>query len=212
MSTHVLSRDLAELKARTAATGFSLGEVVGAFGDRGYGLLLVILALPSAMPLPAPGYSTPFGIALLLVGVQMLAGKRVPWLPRRVLQRRVTPKTGERMLGFGMRFFGKVEHLVSPRLPWLFQRGWLSFISFLLLAMAFLMMLPIPLTNTVPAAAVFLLGIGLVEKDGWVVLAACVMAALAALLYALAFWAIFHFGLQGMEEIKEIVRDYLRRG
>ncbi len=210
VSTHFLSRDLAELRNQTATTGFSLGEVVGAFGDRGYGLLLVILALPSAMPLPAPGYSTPFGIALLLVGAQMLAGKRVPWLPQRVLRRRVTPKTGDRMLGYGMRFFGKVEHLVSPRLPWLFKRGWLSFISLLLLAMAALMTLPIPLTNTVPAIAVFLLGIGLVEKDGFVVLAACVAAAAAALLYALAFWAIFHFGLQGMEEVKEVVREYLR--
>jgi len=211
VSTHVLSRDLADLRERTAATGFSLGEVVGAFGDRGYGLLLVILALPSAMPLPAPGYSTPFGLALLLVGGQMLLGKPAPWLPERVLRRRVTPAAGGRMLGFGMKFFGRVEHLIRPRQGWLFQRGWTPLISVLVLAMAALMTLPVPLTNTIPAAAIFLLGIGLVEKDGIVVMGACAVALAAVCFYLIAFWAIFHFGLQGMEEVKELVKAFLRR-
>ena len=40
--------------------------------ERIFGFLLVILSLPSALPVPAPGYSTPFGVLIFLLASWVL--------------------------------------------------------------------------------------------------------------------------------------------
>ena len=37
----------------------TLGELSEAFGEKGFGMLLLLLAFPAALPIPAPGYATP---------------------------------------------------------------------------------------------------------------------------------------------------------
>ena len=77
-----LSTALAGLLAREhSAVGLTLGEVFQRIGDRGFGLLLIVLSLPSALPIPAAGYSTPFGIIIAVLALQMLAGRTSPWIP-----------------------------------------------------------------------------------------------------------------------------------
>lgn len=209
MSTRRLSADLQELLERHQESGFTMRKVMVLLGDRGYGLLLVMLSLPSAMPVPAPGYSTPFGVALVLIGLQLLVGKKVPWLPQWVLDRPVSPNLGRKMLAFAGGFFARLEHLIRPRLAWAFSPAGSSGAALLLLVMALLMIAPIPLTNTAPAAVIFLIGIGLVEKDGVVLGAALLLGVVAVLLYLAAFYLIFHFGLEGVGELKEWVRGRL---
>ena len=45
----------------------TLGELVALLGNRSFGLLLLLFALPNLVPLP-PGSSTVFGLPLLLLG------------------------------------------------------------------------------------------------------------------------------------------------
>ena len=47
--------------------GPAIGELANAVGEKGFGLLLIILSLPSALPVPAPGYSNP-GLAEKMIG------------------------------------------------------------------------------------------------------------------------------------------------
>ena len=74
MSRTNLSTDLKELLSQGDARGISIGHLLQALGDRGFGLLFIILSLPSALPVPAPGYSTPFGIIITILALQMMAG------------------------------------------------------------------------------------------------------------------------------------------
>ena len=69
------------------ATGerVTLADILDLAGERIFGFLFVILALPSALPVPAPGYSIPFGIALFVLAVQMAAGRDRPWLLAKIL-------------------------------------------------------------------------------------------------------------------------------
>jgi len=72
-----------QLVTLTTAQVGNYGEVFERIGDRGFGVLLIILSLPSALPVPAPGYSTPFGILIAVLALQMIAGRTTPWLPER---------------------------------------------------------------------------------------------------------------------------------
>lgn len=67
----------------TALTKVTLSDILNLAGERTFGFLFVLLSLPSALPLPAPGYSVPFGVVMLVLAVQLVVGRRRPWLPQK---------------------------------------------------------------------------------------------------------------------------------
>jgi hypothetical protein len=208
-----LSTVLAELLEREhSAAGLTLGEVFQRIGDRGFGLLLIVLSLPSALPVPAPGYSTPFGVLIAVLALQMLAGRTTPWLPQRAARLKLSGKFIDVMLSFLSRFFGKVEFLIRPRLQWVGSRAGRAFLGALVLIMACLMILPIPLTNTAPAFVILLTGIGLTEEDGLFSIFAGVLGVVATALYTVVLYLFIRFGLEGIVMIKDGVKAALRLG
>jgi hypothetical protein len=203
-----LSATLASLLEREHEAGFiTLGDVVRRIGDRGFGLLLLVLSLPSALPVPAPGYSTPFGILIAILALQMLAGRHSPWLPQRAAAMKIHGKFADQMLAFAGKFFARVEFLIRPRWRWVGSRGGKAFLGVLVLLMACLMILPIPLTNTFPAFVIFLIGIGLTEEDGLACLGAAFLGVVSVLLYALVVYFFLRFGMEGIEMIKDWIRS-----
>jgi hypothetical protein len=85
---------LSDLLKRQAAmvTGerFTLGDMAEFLGERSIGGLLLILALPMALPVPAPGISVLFGVPLIVISAQLALGYRRAWLPARLSQRSVS--------------------------------------------------------------------------------------------------------------------------
>ena len=69
-----LGETLQELLKADDEHGISISEITRAVGEKGFGLLLIVLSLPSALPVPAPGYSTPFGLMMALIALQMIRG------------------------------------------------------------------------------------------------------------------------------------------
>jgi hypothetical protein len=179
----------------------TVGRVAEEVGDRGFGLLLAVLSLPSALPVPAPGYSTPFGIVLLLLGVQLLAARTRPWLPERANRARIKPATAERIFRGAGRFLNWVERLVHPRMRWIHRAPGRVLYGGAVCLMSLLMVLPIPLTNTLPAGVIFLLGVALSEEDGAVALAALALGLLATLFYAYLVYLLLTLGQAGVDRI-----------
>ena len=163
--------------------GPSIDQLTQAVGDKGFGLLLIILSLPSALPVPAPGYSTPFGIAIALISLQMLVGCHSVWLPERIKRIRIAPKIATKMIGAASKFLRTIEHLIKPRQRWIRSRAGQSCLAGVVLIMSCLMMLPIPLTNTFPAMVIFMIGVGLAEDDGLLAIAAFAVGLCAVALY-----------------------------
>jgi len=193
----------------------TLGELLEAIDDKGFGLLLIILALPSALPLPATGYSTPFGIMIVTLGVQMLRGRHTPWLPEKAKKTRLPRRLFRGMIDGGTKFLGWVEHLIRPRFYWITKTNGRRLLATLVLLMGALMCLPIPGTNSFPAGVVFLVGVCLSEEDGLVGVAACLAGLLALAVYAAAiFFLIQFFSEYGweaidvfLEKVKELVKN-----
>ncbi len=158
----------------------NVGMIMDAASEKGFGLLLLILSLPSALPIPATGYSTFFGIILLLLGLQMMIGRHSPWLPQFIRRKTVSPKMAERVVGMSKATLGRLEKLIRPRLRWLTGRAGHAFTAFLVIFMALLMCIPIPSTNTFPAAVIFLIAISLTEQDGLFAIGAVFVGVIAA--------------------------------
>ena len=205
-----LGKTLKELLSTDNQHGLSIQEIVSAVGEKGFGLLLIVLSLPSALPVPAPGYSTPFGIVIALVALQISLSRRTLWLPRVLANIRIKPKLASSMLGSASNFLLKVEHYVRPRQRWLSSRPGQLGLSIIIIIMAFLMMLPIPLTNTFPAIVIFIIGVGLSEEDGLLALSAFFTGCLAFFLYAGIIYLVLTQGAEGIEPIKDLIKSFLR--
>lgn len=184
-------------------TGPSIGELCQAIGEKGFGLLLIIFSLPSALPLPAPGYSTPFGIALALLALQMLFGRRTLWLPKKLEQLRLPPKLAKKMVEAASRFLRSLEKWIKPRHQWIQSRGGQAAMGLLIVLMSALMILPIPLTNTFPAMVIFLVGVGLSEEDGLLAILAFAIGLAALALYGAIIYLLITEGPQAIDALKE---------
>lgn len=186
--------------------GVPIGSIVDSVGDKGFGLLLVILSLPSALPVPAAGYSIPFGIVLFLLGLQMIGGRSKPALPERFRRTKLSSALAPRMIGAAAWIFKRIEWFIRPRLHWVGSKGGSMLMGGLVIFMATLMMIPIPSTNTLPAFVIFLIGVGLTEDDGLFLIGACFFGLVSAALYIALLYAIIHYG----PEVIDTVKDWLK--
>jgi len=196
-----LSTQLHDLLDGLEGEDTTLGAIVDAIGDRGFGLLLALLALPAALPVPAPGYATPFGLLMIGLGFQMLRGHSHPVLPARARARSIKHSTLSKVVrgaGFPLKV---AEFVVRPRLAFLARhRAIVALVGAIIMFLACFMILPIPLTNTAPSFAIFLLACGLLEKDGLVIFGGLLAAPVAAAIGILALYFGWKYGLEALDE------------
>ena len=205
-----LSKTLKNLLNTDKQRGLSLQEITNAVGEKGFGLLLIVLSLPSALPVPAPGYSTPFGIAIALIGLQMSFSRRAIWLPSKLANVYIKPKLVHSMLGSASNLLLKVERYIRPRQLWIRGRTAQVGLAIIISMMAFLMILPIPLTNTFPAIVIFIIGVGLAEEDGLLAICAFIVGSLTLLLYATITYLILTQGVEAIGPIKGFIKAFFR--
>jgi hypothetical protein len=178
---------LTDILARLAESGtgsVTLADVVAAVGERSFGAVLVILAIPNMVASLVPGLSIVLGLPLLLVSLQLLYGADRPWLPQRLarleMQRHDLRRIVERMR-FALR---RLERAVKPRLEHLATDWAERLIGLGCLLLSLLVFLPIPFANLVPATGVLLFGFALLERDGLVALAGAGIVIVSAALFS----------------------------
>ncbi|MBS3952824.1 MAG: exopolysaccharide biosynthesis protein [Methylomicrobium sp.] len=181
----------------------TLANVLRLAGERTFGFLFVLLALPSALPVPAAGYALPFGLVLFLLAVQLLIGSKSPWLPGWIINRPIALSRLQAFVKHGIPWIRRIEGLTKPRLTPLCSSGpGRALISCAVALMALFMMVPVPGTNTLPAIGIFVTGLGLLHDDGaisLVGLAMCLIAAIfsVSILYGLFMGGTLLFSLNG---------------
>jgi len=167
-----LSVELAELRDRSARGAVTLREVIYTLHGRAYMLLVLLLALPFITPVPLPGLSTPFGLAILLIALRLSLGQR-PWLPMKLQRKELPPGFFAKVFAFAEKVLRIFEKFLRPRLTFLSDTPLLVQLHALLMltaALVLLLPLPIPFTNSFPAWTILLLAAGLLERDGWFIL------------------------------------------
>ena len=169
----------------------SIGTLVDAFGERAFGALMFVFAVPNVVPTP-PGTSAVLGLPLVILTFQLMIGRQRLWLPNAVRKRMIS---GAMFEGFAKRavpVMARFERVLKPRVSFLAATDLAErVIGIVAFALAVILFLPIPLVNILPAAAITLMALGLAERDGLAVLAGYALAALTALLLAVVSSAIY---------------------
>lgn len=185
----------------------TLSDILSIAGERIFGFLFVILSLPSALPVPAPGYSTPFGVLLFLLAMQLIFGRKRPWLPNKMLKHPIKLETVQGFLKAGLPWLKRIEAVTRPRLTSICTTlPGRVFIGCSIALMATSMMIPIPGTNTLPAMGIFVTGFGLIEDDGAISLGGLVLCVMGLILTSSILFALWFGGTSLLDIIKDSLR------
>lgn len=146
-----------------------LGDVVDRLDERGFGILLFLLALPCAPPFV---YLLPqiVSVPMLVLAGQMATGRRAPWLPKALRKRVFSLDAFRDVLNRSEKYVRFVERLAHPRLRPVTGHGAARILGAILLVPTASIMLPLPGTNTVPGIGVAVTALGLIERDGVLVI------------------------------------------
>lgn len=139
-------------------------------GHRSYGILLLTLTLPNLIPLPLPLLSVIFGLPLSLVGLQLALGFERPWIPSFLRRRGIKKKELLYFCDQVDKRYGWIHSLIQPRLSAMTRGASVRLIGLAICIFAATMALPIPLGNLVLALPIAILSLGLIERDGALVI------------------------------------------
>jgi hypothetical protein len=172
-----VSAVLSELVHSMPAEGLTLREFLARLGAHGPLLWCMVLTIPVLLPVSIPGSSLPFGAVIALNAVSLITHQS-PWLPERLLHRRLAAAQMVPVLAKGARLLARLEQWSQPRLLPLthgLTSGRVNGILLLVCGILLMAPVPLPLANTLPAYGVVFLAVGSVERDGYAVLAGYMM-------------------------------------
>ncbi|MDF2799610.1 MAG: transporter permease [Devosia sp.] len=174
---HRLSATLLRIASRPGRHRIYIRDLLTELDHRALAALLFIFAVPNTIPVP-PGVSGVLGAPLIFLALQLMLG-RPPWLPRLISDRSFARADFEKVVVKVGPWLGKAEKLTRPRLQFVAKPPAEYAIGAVVLLLAIILFLPIPLGNMLPAIAICILALGLIERDGiWILLGTA--AAIAA--------------------------------
>ena len=143
----------------------SISDILDALGDRGFAAMLVFFAALNLLPLP-PGTSVVLGLPVLFVAGQMCLGASRAWMPAFIVRKSLSADQFRSLMARIVPRLKRLERLIAPRY-WPFWDGHGdTLIGVMALVLSIVVVLPIPLGNWLPAFAITLLGLALLERDG----------------------------------------------
>lgn len=155
----------------------SMHTLAQAHGPEAHGTLLVLLAMPCLLPVPGVGTVLSLGIAALAVA--MWRGHGAPCLPPRVAELELPGHWARRVLDGLATAYNMAGRHAKTRLGHIAGPRWRSVTAAAVGLMSFIVLMPIPFGNVLPALALVLIGLGLVFRDGVAVILGLAGAGLA---------------------------------
>ena len=145
----------------------SMGELMHALHERGFGLLMLIFVLPNCVPVPVPpGFSTVLSVPLMFLAVQMIIGLDSPWMPSWLKTKSIKRATLAKIVSVASPRLKKIELLLRPRLSFASSTTGERVIGFFWLIFAVSIAVPLPMTNFIPGVGTLVMALGLLSKDG----------------------------------------------
>jgi hypothetical protein len=175
----------------------TLGALIEALGPRGYGVLIVLFALPNLLPVYIPGLSPIFGIPLMIICAQLALGLPVPRLPRFLTNRSMRRTDLVMITEKATPWLRRVERWVRPRPSVVTSPLGERLVGAYGVWLAMIVIVPLPLTNGPPSLACMIMAIGLMEEDTLTILAGAAFGVAASLLGLSIIGTVFYALLAG---------------
>lgn len=180
-----ISVRLEKLVADADGTQVSLRWILDQLHERAFGLFLLILALPCCIPF-LYGIPQIVALPLMFVSAQILLGRKAPWLPAKLAARTVSIEGLQGLSDRAGPWLRRIEALSRPRLGFLTRAPMDRAVGIALVLFSASILVPLPGTNTVPGFAVVIVSMGILQRDGILVIVGSLLgtAWIASLIFA----------------------------
>ncbi len=179
----VATSNILEGLLRDAPSDVTLEWIVANLRERSFGIVMLLIALAGLVP----GLSPVVGILLAIPAIQMILGRSEPLVPRRLAARRISRARLRRILKRLIPVVKRLERFIRPRWTTPFEMTKRA-VGFVILLLGATLLVPVPLSNIIPALAIMLLAFAFLEEDG---LLLCIALAAAAVSFAITGAAIW---------------------
>ncbi len=151
------------------AERITISDLLQAMEGRAIAALLFLFAFPNILPTP-PGVAAILGLPLIYLSFQLMLARQ-PWLPRFIADRSMTRDAFRNIISKATPILNRAEKMLRQRWWPLVSPGMERVMGFVCLMLAVLLSMPIPLGNLLPATAICVIALALLERDGlWIVI------------------------------------------
>lgn len=193
-----LARELELLLDESGGRPMSVGAIFDRLSLRGKALLMTFFAFPLCLPIGIPVLTTMLGPVLAFIAWFVISDRPL-WLPHRLRDRSVQHHTLVRLNDWILRYLGPVERRLRPRLEVL-SRPWpmrVHGVYVLVLALVVSLPLPVLFANLVAALPILIMGLGLLRRDGFAIIASYIACVPCIALYS----ALIILGREGFQHL-----------
>jgi hypothetical protein len=175
----------------------TIGDLVDLMDEKSFAVVLMVLMLPSALPIPTGGVTHVLELAAALVALQMTVGRRELWLPRWIARRGLGPMTSPKAVDTIVRRVQWFERFARPRFARaLDARVTDSLLGLLLLVFVAGAFVAVPFSglDTLPSLGVVVVCLGILFGDTVIVVVGAALGAIGIALVVLLgslVWSLF---------------------
>ena len=188
-----LSEELDALFEEIGEEATTLGELSSRLQGREIGVLLLVAGLPFLIPMPTPGLSTPFGLALAMLGLSY-AFRADFRLPPLLQKHALSPKTVQVIRRCLVGFCRRLEWLIQNRLPILDRPFGRALIGVAIISASLALAVPGPGSNVVPAMSLTSLALGILGRDGILLVFGTILSGASWLYVLFIGYLVIHLG------------------
>jgi hypothetical protein len=164
------SSDILDALAKRQSDKVAFYDILAALNEKAFAVLILILGLPNCLPMPPP-IPMLSGLLLAFTAVQMALGRSMPWVPKKVQQVSIKREDFQKAALKAIPVLQRLERWSRPRFLILNHRYALQVIGLCLFSLALGLLVAAPVIGQIPLGfAICLMGLGLVERDGLLVI------------------------------------------
>ena len=186
---------LAAIAGAEGGERIRFGDLVAAMRNRAFGVLFLLFGIPNCLPMP-PGIPVICGVIVALIAAQMVVGRDQLWLPGWLAARSFKRSDLKRIVARSAPWIRRIEQVAKPRLHIFADARSRRIVGMVGVILGLALVLPIPIIGNIPLAIpICILGLGLVERDGGIIIAGYVATVLGLAITAGLGWLIFQGAL-----------------
>jgi hypothetical protein len=159
-------------------------DIIDVLKERVYGLLFLILAIPNMIP----GVALLLGLPLVIVAGQLVLGWPKPRLPKFIGERKIPITEYRRFIAKAEPWLKRAERMLRPRGLFIFGKIGERVLGLVVLMLAIVLTLPIWGANFLPALAICLIALALIEFDGLMAVFGLVIAGASVVVALAVIW------------------------
>ncbi len=154
-----------------------ISELMEDFHENGILLAMIFFALPVAIPLPyPPGFTTIMGVPLMILSIQMLLGSKKVNLPQKINNYELKNSTLKTISDKIVPIIETIEKYMKPRLSFARSVYCEQFVGLICLIAATAVAIPLFMTNAIPALGITIMALGLMNRDGLIIIAGFIIS------------------------------------